>query len=304
MPSAAETPCQLRVVTPTLEIECFRWGNENARPILMLHGWPDCALTWRPLAESLAADEWCVYAPSLRGFGSTRFLDPQRQRSGQLSALARDAFELIEALNIQASLPVIGHDWGARAAYILSCLWPERVRACIAFSVGWGTNQPDQPLSIAQASSYWYHWFMHTARGRDAVHLNRRELTRFLWSQWSPGWRFSEAEFEGAAAFFENPDWADVVIHSYTHRWAGAQGDPTYDFLEARLVNPPLIEVPTLMVHGDDDRVTAPSSSENRESLFANTYRRVLLPGSGHFPQREFPVQVASLVRQFLADHC
>ncbi|MEK9774858.1 MAG: alpha/beta hydrolase, partial [Quisquiliibacterium sp.] len=90
---------------------------------------------------------------------------------------------------------------------------------------------------------------------------------------------------------------------SYTHRWAGAPGDPAHQDLEQRLANAPLISVPTLMLHGDDDRVTEPSSSENRQSLFSGPYRRELIAGSGHFPQRERPEQVIAQVRQFLAGH-
>jgi pimeloyl-ACP methyl ester carboxylesterase len=155
-------------------------------------------------------------------------------------------------------------------------------------------------LSMKQASNYWYHWFMHTARGREAVHQRRRELAAFLWRRWSPGWQFTQAEFEATAAAFDNPDWADVVVHSYTHRWGGADGDPAYADLEARLARPPLIQVPTMLIHGADDGVNDPATSEGREGLFAAPYRRVLLPGAGHFPQRERADEVNRLVLGFL----
>jgi pimeloyl-ACP methyl ester carboxylesterase len=289
----------LRVRTPVLDVEVRRWGPRDGAPVLLLHGWPDCALTWSSLAPVLAAEGWSVFAPSLRGYAGTRFTDPGTPRSGQLSALGRDALEVADALGL-ARFAVVGHDWGARAAYIVSCLWPERASACAALSVGWGTNQPDQPLSMAQASRYWYHWFMHTQRGREAVRTRRRELAQYLWRQWSPGWAFTQAEFDETAAAFDNPDWADVVIHSYTHRWAGAPGDPAYDALEARLASPPPIRVPTLLIHGADDGVNDPVTSEGKEPLFAGPYRRVLLPGAGHFPQRERPQAVNDEVVGFL----
>lgn len=303
IPGASPTPERLTISTSRLDIEYFRWGNPAHRPILLLHGWPDCALTWGFVASALVADGWCPIAPSLRGFGGTKFKSSDIARSGQLSALAQDAIDFLDALNIHAPLPVIGHDWGARATYILSCLWPERVRAGIALSVGWGTNRADQPISISQASRYWYHWFMHTRRGREMVATQRRALTEFLWRQWSPRWRFEAAEFEATAVFFDNPDWSDVTLHSYTHRWAGAPGDPAYDALEARLASPARISVPTLMLHGDDDQVSEPGSSENRDSLFSGPYQRELIVGSGHFPQREHPQQVIAQVRRFLATH-
>jgi pimeloyl-ACP methyl ester carboxylesterase len=297
-PTAFETS---RVRTPTLDVELLHWGPADGKPVMLLHGWPDAAITWSSLAIALAEDGWRVYAPSLRGYAGTRFLDPAKPRSGQLSALAQDGLDLANALGLRR-FAVVGHDWGARAAYILACLWPERITTCTAMSVGWGTNHPDQPLSMQQASNYWYHWFMHTRRGRQAVRDQRRELTRFLWRQWSPGWPFTDEEFEATAVAFDNPDWADVVIHSYTHRWGGADGDPAYAALEARLADPPKIRVPTLLIHGADDRVNDPVTSANRDGLFEADYRRVLLPGAGHFPQREQPEAVNALVREFLGN--
>jgi pimeloyl-ACP methyl ester carboxylesterase len=298
-PERQAGPDRFCVRTRLLDVEVQRWGAPDARPVLLLHGWPDSALTWSSLAPVLAADGWSVIVPSLRGYAGTRFLDPATPRSGQLSALAMDALDLADAMGLE-HFAVVGHDWGARAAYILACLWPERVAACVAMSVGWGTNNAAQPLSMKQASNYWYHWFMHTQRGREAVHSRRRELTQFLWRQWSPGWRFTQAEFDATAVAFENPDWADVVVHSYTHRWAGAAGDPAYDALEERLSTPPMIRVPTLLIHGADDGVNDPASSEGKETLFEGRYRRLLLPGAGHFPQRERPEAVNREVSAFL----
>jgi pimeloyl-ACP methyl ester carboxylesterase len=292
-------PVGLHVRTRVLDIECQRWGDETGRPVVLLHGWPDSAATWSSLAPALAADGWCVFVPSLRGYGGTRFLDPATPRSGQLSALAQDALDLADGLGLR-QFAVVGHDWGARAAYIAACLWPDRVTTCVAMSVGWGTNDPKQPLSMKQASNYWYHWFMHTERGREAVHGRRRELAEFMWRRWSPGWTFTPEEFEATARAFDNPDWADVVVHSYTHRWAGAEGDPAYRELESRLASPPKILVPTMLIHGADDGVNDPAGSEGREGLFAGSYRRELLPGAGHFPQRERPAEVNRLVLAFL----
>jgi len=128
---------------------------------------------------------------------------------------------------------VVGHDWGARAAYIASVLAPERITHCVALSVGWGTNDPGQRLPLKQVQNYWYHWYMALDRGAALVRDERRELTRYIWTLWNPGWRMSDEEFAATAASFDNPDWAEVVLHSYRVRWGWAPKDPAYADLEA-----------------------------------------------------------------------
>jgi pimeloyl-ACP methyl ester carboxylesterase len=248
----------------------------------------------------LAAAGYRTICPWLRGFGETHFRDAATPRSGQLSALGLDVLDFADALGL-ARFAVVGHDWGARAAYIAAALQPDRVTTCIALSVGWGTNDPAQPLSLAQSRNSWYHWFLATPRGEAALRDSRREFTRFLWSTWSPNWHFSGAEFEATAAAFDNPDWFAVALTSYRHRWGWAAGDPAYADADRALNPAPVIRTPTLVLHGDADACNAPATSEGREAMFAGPYRRTLVPGAGHFPQRESPAFVAAAILDWLS---
>jgi pimeloyl-ACP methyl ester carboxylesterase len=288
------------VATPTLDIEYRRWGAAGARPVLLLHGWPDCAATWTGIAPALASAGHHVLAPSLRGHGGTRFRSESTPRSGQLSALAQDVIDLADALGLER-FTVVGHDWGARAAYIASCLWPARVQACVAMSVGWGTNRAQHALPLSQVRNYWYQWYMSTPRGEALVRDDRIAFTRYIWDLWCPHWKIDPQAFTQTAVAFDNPDWADVVLHSYRHRWGWAPSDPAYDALEARLADPPAIGVPTLMLHGADDPCTAPATSEGREAFFSGVYVRELVMHCGHFPQREQPQVVTQRLLSWLA---
>jgi len=243
-----------------------------------------------------------VIVPSLRGYGDTRFLAPDTPRSGQLSALAQDLLDLAAAMGI-ARFHVVGHDWGARAAYNASLLEPECVKSCVAVSVGWGTNDPTQALSLVQARNYWYHWYMATERGAEALRKDRREFAHLLWRTWSPSWQFTEGDFHDTMHAFDNPDWAAVTIHSYRHRWGLAPSDPYYAAQEERLRHESVIKVPTLVLHGTEDGANAPQTSEHKEHLFSAPYQRTLLSGVGHFPQREAPDAVASAIVEWLAQY-
>ncbi|NUT60774.1 alpha/beta hydrolase [Herbaspirillum sp. C9C3] len=288
------------VETDRLRIGFETSGPPEAPAVILLHGWPDDVRTWDSFLRPLRAAGYRVIRPYLRGYGPTCFLSGSTPRSGQLAALGSDLMAFADALGLER-YGVIGHDWGARAAYIAASQTPARITHCIALSVGWGTNTPDQTLSLPQARNYWYHWFLATSRGEAELRNERRALTRFMWNTWSPSWKFADSEFANTAASFDNPDWADICLHSYRHRWGFADGDPAYAALEARLQETPRIMVPTLVLHGTDDGANDPSTSEDKQQHFGNAYRRVLIAGAGHFPQREKPDEVIEEVLAWLA---
>ena len=274
-------------------------GGRDAPTVICVHGWPDDALTWHRVAPRLNEAGFRVVAPYLRGCGPTRFLDPATPRSGQLVALGQDLVEFAAALGLER-YAVVGHDWGARAAYIAAALEPRRITHCVGLSVGYGTNSPAQALSLQQVQNYWYHWLMATERGRKVVREDRRRFTRHIWDIWLPFWKPSEEEFAATAQSFDHPDWADIVLHSYTVRWGHAAPYPMYADLEARFDPSPVLSVPTLTLHGADDPVNAPASSEGKEAFFSGPYRRELIPRCGHFPQREHPEDVARRIVAWL----
>jgi len=289
---------QVVIQTKTLNIACEVSGPAHGRAVVLLHGWPDDVRTWDRILPALHSAGWRTIVPYLRGFGGSRFRDASIMRTGQLSALGQDVIDLSNAMNL-ATFAVVGHDWGARAAYIAAGLLPERVSHCVALSVGYGTNDPRQKLSLRQARNYWYHWYMALEFGAAMVQNERKALTRFLWESWSPGWRIPDVEFDATAQSFDNPDWADVTLHSYRHRWGLVAGDADYEHLERALNPAPQIVVPTLVIHGNDDACNDRATSEGRDAHFSGRYERVLLNGIGHFPQRESH-DVAHIITKFL----
>ena len=287
------------VNTSLLRVGYEEWNPAGQRTVILMHGWPDSPRTWNHVAPLLVQAGYRVIAPALRGFAPTTFLSADTPRTGQLASFGRDLLEFIDALGLDKPA-LVGHDWGARAVAIASGLRPGVASHMVMISVGYGTNDPNQPVSVEQARNYWYHWYMNTPRGRDTVRHDRRALSKLMWDTWAPpGW-YDPAEFEETANAFDTPDWADIVIHSYTQRWNLAPADPAYDEDERRLNPAPVLSVPTLMLHGAADGVTLPSSSANKEKFFTGPYQRTLLPGVGHFPQREAPQAVAEAVLAWL----
>ena len=281
-----------------LSIEYLEWQPDAARSVVLVHGWPDAARTWSPVAQLLANAGYRVLAPSLRGYGGTRFRDASTPRSGELVALGRDLIDFVEALDLQSPM-LVGHDWGARAVANAAGLAPGLASHLAMLSVGYGTNDPTQALPFEQARSYWYHWFMATPLGEKTVRADPSGFARIMWDTWSPpGW-FDQAEFDATAAAFDNPDWIDITLHSYRHRWGHAEGDPFYAADIAKLKPLPILSTPMLVIHGAADAVNPVATSEGKEAFFSGRYQRVVLDGVGHFPQREAPDAVAQALIRF-----
>ena len=242
-----------------------------------------------------------MLVPYLRGYGPTRFLDPATPRSGQQAALGTDLRDFMDALGIRRAL-LGGYDWGGRAACIVAALWPERVTGLVSVN---GYNIQDiaasaRPASAEQELRLWYQWYFHTERGRSGLAQNRREICRLLWRLWSPNWRFDDATFAATAASFDNPDFVDVVIQSYRHRYGNAQGDPALEPVEQQLAAQPPIGVPAIVLHGEADGVGPPAQSAGHARHLTGPYERRIIPVAGHFLPHEAPEVMVSALHDLL----
>ncbi len=291
-----------RVQAGTLEIAYEESGPPDGAAVLLMHGFPYDPRAYDGVAPLLAARRCRVIVPYLRGYGPTRFLSPDTPRSGQQAALAADLLALLDALGLRRAA-LAGYDWGGRAACIVAALWPERARCLV--SVG-GYNVHDiagsvKPQAPEQEYRYWYQYYFHTERGRAGLQANRRPLCRLLWQLWSPNWRFDDATYERTAASFDNPDFADVVIQSYRHRYGYAEGDPAFEEIEKRLAAQPPIGVPTVVLHGGGDGVMPPEASARHARHFTGFYRREVIPSIGHNLPQEAPEAMAGAILDLLA---
>jgi pimeloyl-ACP methyl ester carboxylesterase len=285
------------VRTPILEIAYQEAGPKEGKVVILLHGWPSDVHDYDAVVPLLTYAGYRVLVPWLRGFGQTRFLDAATPRSGQQAALGADVRDFMDALEINRAI-LVGYDWGGRAACVVAALWPDRVSGLVAIT-GYGIQDiaaSALPSSVEQEYRYWYQWYFHTDRGKAGLAANRGELTRLLWRLWSPNLVFDEATLQATTRSFDNPDFVDVTIQSYRHRYANAPGDPAYDGLEARLAGQPAIGVPTVVLHGEEDGVGSPASSIPRDRLFASLIERRQIPRAGHFLSREAPDEVAGAV--------
>jgi pimeloyl-ACP methyl ester carboxylesterase len=284
-----------------LTIAYFEAGPVDGPAVVLLHGFPYDIHSYVDVAPLLAEKGCRVIVPYLRGYGPTRFRDAATPRSGEQAAIGADLIALIDALAIQRAV-FAGYDWGGRAACIGAALWPERCTGLVSVN---GYLIQDiagalAPASVKQELAYWYQWYFQTERGRAGLAANRREIAQVLWRQWSPNWQFDAGTFERTAQAFDNPDYVDVAIHSYRHRYGLAEGDLRYEDIVRRLAALPPVTVPAITLDGDADGVVRATDGTAQAAKFKGLRRHRVIPRAGHNLPQEEPEAFSAAVLELI----
>lgn len=275
-------------------------GSAEGIPVVLMHGFPYDVRAYDEVANYLAAKHCRVIVPYLRGYGPTTFLAVDTIRSGQQAALGYDLLALLDALHIKKAV-LGGYDWGGRACCIVAALYPERVIGLVSMA-GYNIQniakyaEPDLP-EIEMLN--WYQFYFHSERGRLGLAKYREAFCRLLWRNWSPTWKFDDDTFEASAASFHNPDFVDVVVHSYRHRYGLAAGDPKFETIENMLQTRPRIKVPAIVLDAADDGVEPVAGTGKDAACFEGGYERRIVKGAGHNLPQEAPADFAAAVLAF-----
>jgi pimeloyl-ACP methyl ester carboxylesterase len=295
---AADLPVR-QVRTELLDIGYHEAGPENGRPVILLHGFPYDIHSYVDVAPILASQGYRVIVPHLRGHGTTRFLEQGTPRSGQQAALGEDVIALMDALHIPEAV-LAGYDWGGRAACVAAVLRPTRCVGLVSVNsyLIQDIAKAGAPLPVSVEHGLWYQYYFQTERGRAGLEANRRDLAHILWTNNSPTWRFDDATFERAAKAFDNPDYVDVVIHSYRHRLGLGAGDAQYAETEKKLALTPPIAVPAITLDGIADGVIPATDGRSSAARFTGPRVHRQIPGVGHNLPQEAPKAFADAVAE------
>ena len=301
-PQTAGAPPYKIVRTKTLEIAYEDSGPAAGSPVLLMHGFPYDPRAFDDVVPRLVSGGCRTIVPYLRGYGPTRFLSADTPRSGQQAAMGKDLLDLMDAFNIP-SATLAGFDWGGRGVCVAAALWPERVRG-VVLANGYSIQDiaaAARPRPPQQEHRAWYQFYFHTERGRAGLAANRREFCKLLWRLWSPNWKFDDATYERTAASFDNPDFVDVVIHSYRHRFGYAPGDPELEPIEQRLAALPPIAAPTIVLSGSGDGVSTPVPPATQARFFTGPVQHRTIPLIGHDVPQEAPAAFAEALLELIA---
>lgn len=284
-----------------LNIAYYEEGPADGPVVMLLHGFPYDIHAYVDVAPQLAAQGCRTIVPYLRGYGPTRFLDTATPRSGEQAAIGADLIALMDALGIKRAV-FAGYDWGGRAACVGAALWPDRCTGLVSVNsyLIQDIARAMVPAKAEREVPLWYQYYFQVERGRAGLVANRREIAKLLWKQWSPGWDFDDVTFERTAASFDNPDYVDVVIHSYRHRFGLADGDPQYAGLQRRLAALPAITVPAITLDGEADGVALANDGTASAAKFTGRRTHHVVPRAGHNLPQEAPEAFAAAVTELI----
>jgi len=288
-----------RISTDVLDVAYHESGPGGGQPVILLHGFPYDIHSYAEVAPRLAESGYRVIVPYLRGHGPTRFLRADTARSGQQAALGADVIALMDALAIPRAI-LAGYDWGGRAACVAAALQPERVTGLVSVNsyLIQDIRSAMHPLRPDLEAGFWYFFYFLTERGRAGLTANRREITEVIWRRNSPKWNFDVADLDRAAEAFANPDYVDVVIHSYRHRLGQAPGAPEYAEAEAALALSPAIAVPAVTLDGTADGNFPATDGSPSTARFTGPRVHRQIADAGHNLPQEAPAAFADAIRE------
>ena len=305
MPQRASSSHRLEplrhVEAGVLNIAYYEQGPADGPVAMLLHGFPYDIHSYVDVAPQLAAQGCRTIVPYLRGYGPTLFRDKATARSGEQAAIGADLIALMDALGVKRAV-FAGYDWGGRAACVAAALWPDRCAGLVSVN-GYLIQDIANAMVPARPErevALWYQYYFQLERGRAGLAADRRGIARILWQQWSPSWRFDEATLQRTVAAHDNPDYVDVVIHSYRHRFGLADGDPQYAGLQHRLAALPVVTVPAITLDGGGDGVAPATDGTASAAKFSARRAHRVIPRAGHNLPQEEPEAFAAAVMELI----
>lgn len=284
----------------TVEVNGVRYAYLEEGPgdgplALCLHGFPDSAHTWRHLLPVLAGAGYHAVAPYLRGYAPTGLAPDGAYQTG---ALAADAVALHQALGGHGDAVIIGHDWGALATYGAVAHEPDRWRRAVTAAVPPVAAVADTFFTYGQLKRSWYTFFFQSPLAEVALPIDGYAFIDHLWADWSPGY---DATWDVARAKESIGDPVRIVaaIGYYRAMYDDTRRDPSLASWEEAAMAP--TPVPTLYLHGADDRCFAAEAIGDPLAHLAKGSEMAVVGGAGHFVHLEQPQVVETHILRFLA---
>lgn len=311
VPDPASTPTQRFVDTNGVTLRITEAGERGNPVVILIHGFPELAYSWRHQIPALAAAGYHVIAPDQRGYGSSS--RPEAIESYDIVHLTADIAGLLDHAGAEQAV-LVGHDWGSPVAANFPLFFPDRMRALAVLSVPPTPRPSGPPTQIWRrkfGDNFFYILYFQepgvadAALGADVARTMRRMLSMEALGGPAdtmpegpppplPAWisaeefapyvqAFTETGFTGALNWYRNFD----------RNWDLT--DPAAGRTKARTIT-----APTLFVAGTADPVLSFTPRDRVRELVVGDYREVMIDGAGHWLQQERPDEINAVLREFL----
>jgi pimeloyl-ACP methyl ester carboxylesterase len=289
------TPSHLRIHAAGVDFAYLAAGPDDGPLALCLHGFPDTAHTYRHLLPRLAQAGFRAVAPFSRGYAPTGVPEDGLYQSG---ALARDANALHEALGGDGRAVIVGHDWGAQAAYGAAAIAPERWRKVVAMAVPVGPALANGFFSYEQIKKSFYMYFFQSSFADAIVAAGDLAFAAHLWQDWSPGYDATE-DLSYVRQALATPENLAAALGYYRALFDPTRQAPELASHQAAAGSVP--PQPTLYLHGAQDGCIGVSLAVAARSVLGAGSQVAIIDAAGHFLHLERPDDVNHRIIEFLA---
>ncbi|MEE6164163.1 MULTISPECIES: alpha/beta fold hydrolase [unclassified Mycolicibacterium] len=301
-------PTERSVDTNGVTLRVTEAGEPGNPVVVLAHGFPELAYSWRHQIPVLAAAGYHVLAPDQRGYGGSS--RPPAIEDYDIVALTSDIAGLLDAVGADRAV-LVGHDWGSPVMTNFALFHPERVRAVVAMSV------PPVPRASAPPTQIWrkmvgdnffYILYFQEPGVADAeLAVDPRESMRRLITLEGisappdtlrnrplpplPDWVTAD-EFEHYIEAFTETGFTGPLnwYRNFDRNWELTENTPA-----------PTITAPTLFVAGTADPVLGFTPRDRVRDVVTGDYREVLIEGAGHWLQQERPDEINAVLLEFLS---
>lgn len=284
------------VELPSGQVVAYLQAGPTDGPLAVcLHGFPDTASTWRHLMPALADQGFHAVAPFLRGYAPSGLAPDGCYQTG---ALAADVCALHDVLGGDADAVLVGHDWGALAAYGAAGWQPGRWRRVVAMAV------PPLPAVLTGLGSYdqvkrsFYVFFFQQAAAEVVVAQDDLAFIDRLWRDWSPGYDPTE-DVAAVRRALSEPARLTAALDYYRAMLDPSRRHPAHDAAQRAADGVP--PQPTAYLHGADDGCMGAELAAGLLGVLPAGSQCQVLPDCGHFLHLERPDDVSQAMLDFLA---
>jgi pimeloyl-ACP methyl ester carboxylesterase len=264
--------------------------------LLCLHGFPDHAYSFHRQLRDFSALGYRVVAPFMRGYAPT---ETPKDATFFTADLAHDVVELVKSLGATLAT-LLGHDWGAHAAYAAAVLAPDLFDHIVALAAPYGPGfRSALQTSAEQQRRSWYIFFFQSKLAEAAIAHDGCALVERLWEDWSPGWKPTPDAMAELLKTFALPGVADAALSYYRCAFGSATQVNADAALQRRIGTEPIL-VPCLYLHGEQDGCISHSVARNMVELFPGGFERHVMPGLGHFLHLEAPDKLNAVIAGYL----
>lgn len=320
MGETVTTSTERLVDTNGVQLRVTEAGDPGGPVVVLAHGFPELAFSWRHQIPVLADAGYRVLAPDQRGYGGSSA--PDDIESYDIVHLTGDLIGLLDDIGVQRAA-VVGHDWGAVVAWNTALLHPDRVAAVSGLSVP-PTPRPQKPPTqafrdrIGENNFFYILYFQEPGvadaeLGGDPARTMRRMFGGLASTDPGDAVRMVEP---GPAGFIDRlpepdglPDWITQAELDHYIAEFGRTGftgplnwyrnfDRNWELTETTPA--PTITVPSLFIAGSADPVLGFSPRDRYAEVVSGDYREVMIDGAGHWVQQERPAEVNEALLGFL----